>query len=46
MRLVHLVIKMRENGKNKVFKGKQAPKKVSLLFLDVKMLEERFDWRF
>ena len=33
---------MSENGKNKVFRSKQASSKVSLLFLNVKMFEERF----
>ena len=45
MQLLHLVIKMPESGRNKVFRGKQAPNKVLFLFLDVKMLEEIFDRR-
>ena len=32
----------RKLQKNKTFRGKQAPRKVRLLLLDVKMLEERF----
>ena len=34
---------MAENGRNNVFRGTQAPNKLPLLFLDVKMVEERFD---
>ena len=37
---------MQENGRNEVFKGKQAPNKVPVILLDMKMLEERFDLRF
>ena len=43
---MHLSIKTPENDRNKVFRNKQAPKKVPMLFLDVKMLEERFDRHF
>ena len=46
MHVLHLVIKIHENGKNKVFRGKEAPNKVQLLFLDMKMVEEKFDRRF
>ena len=46
MRLLHLVIKKQENGRNTVFRSKQTPNKESLFFLDVKMLEEKFDWCF
>ena len=42
----HLVISLPENGRSKVFRGKQAPNKVPLLFLDVKLLEETFGLRF
>ena len=37
---------MPENGRNNVFRGKQAPNKVALLILDMKTLEERLDQRF
>ena len=46
MRRLHLVIKMEPNTKNKVFRSKQAPNKELILFLDVKMVEERFDQHF
>ena len=46
MRLLYLVIKKIENARNKVFREKQAPNKVLPLFLDMKMLEERFDGSF
>ena len=46
MRLLHLVIQMPQKGRNKVFRSKQAPNKVPLLFLDEKMLDEKFDRRF
>ena len=45
--LVYLEIKLQQiNSRNKVFRRKQAPKKVPLLFLDVKMLGERFNQHF
>ena len=40
------MMKMPENSRNKLFKGKQTPNKVPLLFLDLKMIEERFNQRF
>ena len=43
MRLLRLTLKIAQNGRNKVFRRKQKPKKVSLLLLAVKMLEKRFD---
>ena len=46
MPLLHLLIKMPEKGRNKVFRDKQAPNNVPLLFLDVKILEETFGQRF
>ena len=46
MRLLDLVIKMLELGRCKLFRSKQAPNKVPLLFLDVKMLEKTFHRRF
>ena len=45
VRLLHLVIKMPENSRNKLFRSRQATDMVALLFLDVKMLEERFGRR-
>ena len=42
MRLLDLVIKMFENGRKKVFRGKPAQNKVPLLLLDVKTLEQTF----
>ena len=39
---MHLEVKMPENGRNKVFRSKQSPNKVPLLFLNMKMLEEGF----
>ena len=41
-----LVIKMLENGRNNVFKDKEAQNKVPLLFVYGKILEERFDQGF
>ena len=35
-------MKMLELGRKKVFSGKETPDKVALLFLDIKILEERF----
>ena len=51
MRLLHLVKKKkkekkRENVGYRRFIGEQAPNKVPLLFLCVKMLVERFHQRF
>ena len=43
---MHLGIKMLENGRIKVLRGQQAPNKVPLFILDIKMLEESFDRRF
>ena len=42
MRLLHLVIKVETNSRNKVFTSKQTANKVLPLFLDVKVLGERF----
>ena len=39
---MHLVIKMPQNGGHKGFRLEQTPKKVPLLFLYVKMLEDNF----
>ena len=41
-----LLIKMLQHERNKIFRGKQASNQVSLLFLDVKMLDGKFDRRF
>ena len=46
MWLLYLVLKMPENDRNNVLRGKHALKKVPLLFLDVKKLQGRFDRRF
>ena len=46
LQLLYLVIKMLGNGRNKIFTGKQAPNKLKMLFLEVKMVEERFERRF
>ena len=43
MRLLDLIIKIPENGRNKVYRSKPAPNKVPLLLLDVKMLKKRFE---
>ena len=37
---------MSDNGRSKIFRGKQAPNKVPLLFLDAKMFGEMFGRRF
>ena len=37
---LYLVIKLPENGRGMASRGEQAPNKVLLLFLDVKMLRE------
>ena len=46
MCLLHLLIKIETNRTNKVFRIKQAPRKVVILFLHMKMIGERFDRRF
>ena len=43
---LYLVMKIPENGTKKVFRDKQVPNKVPLLFLDVKMLRQKFERRF
>ena len=43
---MHSVKKRPENDGNKAFRNTQAPKKVPLLFLDVRVLEEIFDQHF
>ena len=40
---MHLEIKVKQNVKNKVLRYKQTTSKVPLMFLDVKMLKERYD---
>ena len=42
MCLLHLVIKVETNSRNKVFTSKQTANKVLPLFLDVKVFGERF----
>ena len=42
--MLHLV--MPGNGRNTVFRGKQASSKIPLLRLDVKILKERFERSF
>ena len=37
-----LQVQMAQNGRNKVFRGKQATSKVPLMVLDVAMLKERY----
>ena len=37
---MYLKVKMPENGRKNVFKGKQTTNKVPLMFLDVKVLTE------
>ena len=43
--LLYLVMKMQRNIKNKIYTSEQAPSKVPIFLLDVKMLRERFDRR-
>ena len=43
---MHLQVKIPQNGKNKVFTGKQTTRKVPLMLLDVKMLKKRYDQCF
>ena len=38
---MHLEVKCHKNGRNKMFRGKQPPNEVSLLFFNVEMLMER-----
>ena len=38
---MHLQVKIPQNGKNKVFTGKQTTRKVPLMLLDVKMLKKK-----
>ena len=40
---MHLEVKVKQNVKNKVLRYKQTTSKVPLMFLDVKMLKERYD---
>ena len=40
MRLTHLQVKKRQNGRIKVFTNKQGTTNISLIFLNVKMLKE------
>ena len=44
MRLMYLQIKMPQNSRNNVFRSKQTPNKVRLMFLDVEKLNERSQW--
>ena len=39
-------LKCHKNDRNEVFRGKQQWNMVPLLRLNVKMLKERYDWRF
>ena len=43
---MQLQVEMSQNVRNMVFTGKQATSKVPLMFLDVKMIKERYDRRF
>ena len=43
---MHLEVKIPQNGRNKVFRGKQTTSKVPLVFLDVKKFKERYDQCF
>ena len=43
---LHLVIKMQTNDRSHIFSSKQGLNKVPLLFLDLKVLRERFGLRF
>ena len=43
---MYLEVKMTQNHRNKLFRAKQTTSKVSLKFLDVKILKERYDQRF
>ena len=43
MPLLHLVIKIQRNGRNKIYASKHASNQVLILLLDVKMAAERFD---
>ena len=38
---MHFQVKMPENGRNKIFREKQATNKVPLMLLDAKVLTER-----
>ena len=46
MRLLHLVIKMQAKSRNKKHRSRQAPNKLPVLLLHVKILGERFDQLF
>ena len=43
---MHLEIEMPQIDRNKVFRCKQPPNKVPLLFLDVKIFKKRYKRRF
>ena len=45
MRLTYLQIEMPQNRRNNVFRSKQTINKIPLMFLDVKKLKEKYQWR-
>ena len=44
--LIHFQVNMADNGRNNIFKDKQTTNQVPLMFLDVKVLSQRWQLRF